>query len=175
MLKAHCRRLLMYVFVLACAAPGSSADTDRFDTASKALGAEEYVDARAFFTEDEDIERWYALTFALRDAFDDICGDTFCEGDYINYESLGFRCSVEQAAGSIAQCVWVFAASIEEIEPETGSFDVQGRIWQCRMPLASGTPAASFLHAMTAPGERPLYALLPGSDQSLYDGLLDCL
>lgn len=138
-------------------------------------GAPHFVDARSYFTEPDDIARWYDLTFRLRDEFDAICGDTFCEGDYTNYESLGFDCSVEQRTGRLGQCVWVFAASSDEVLPESGEITVYSEAWRCVMPLAAGTPAGDFLSAMSAAEGRALYAPLPGTEQTLYDGLVDCL
>jgi len=134
-----------------------------------------YVDARSYFTEPDDTSRWYDLTFRLRNEFDAICGDTFCEGDFANYESLGFRCSVEQRAGTLGECVWIFAASSDEVVPETGAIAVESEAWRCPMPLAPETSAAEFLAALSIPGERSLYAPLPGTDRVLYDGLTDCL
>jgi len=163
------------LLAVACAAPSRSADAESIDTLSSALGAEQYVDVLSFFTKDDDVNRWYSLTAALRNDFDNICGDTFCEGDYSNYESLGFRCSVGQAGGSFAQCMWVFAASIEDIDPATGNLDVHGEIWHCPMPLAAQTSPSQLLEALSAPGEQPLFAPLPGSQLSLYDGLTSCL
>jgi hypothetical protein len=163
------------VTALACFAPTGPTAADDFDSLASPLGSGDYVDARSFFSEPAEVDAWYALTFALRDDFDDICGDTFCEGDYSNYESLGFRCSVEQSAGVIAECVWIFAASSDEIDPATGQIEVHGETWQCRMPVTRDTPAVDFLQSLTSADERPLHARLPSSERSLYDGLIDCL
>jgi hypothetical protein len=175
MFKHHRYSALIGLSALACTAPGGSAGSDPLDTVSSSLAAKEYVDARSYLTEGEDIDRWYELSLALTDDFDDICGDTFCEGDYSNYESLGFDCSVDRSTGRIGQCVWVFAASIEEIDPVTGSIDVHGQTWQCLMPITPETNVGQLLDALAASDERPLDAGLPGSEQSLYDGLVDCL
>ena len=142
---------------------------------SAPLPAPGYVDARSYFTQPEAIDAWYELTFRLRDEFDAICGDTFCEGDFSNYESLGFRCSVESSEGTIGQCVWIFAASTDEVLPETGEIAVETAAWRCRMPIADDTPATDFLTALTTSEEGALYAPLPGTDRVLYDGLIDCL
>jgi hypothetical protein len=152
--------------------PAASSDLDRL---SAPLAASAYIDARSYFSAPEDVDRWYALTSRLRDEFDAICGDTFCEGDFSNYESLGFRCSVEECSGTIGECVWVFAASTDEVVPETGEVSVHSEAWRCPMPLAADTRAAELLDALSTPDDRALYAALPGTERALYDGLLDCL
>jgi hypothetical protein len=162
------------VLSLACSVNPAPASGD-LDRLSSPLAAAGYVDVRSYFTAPADIDRWYELTFRLQDEFDAICGDTFCEGDYSNYESLGFRCSVEAGAGTIGECVWVFAASTEEVLPDTGEVAVHSEAWRCTMPLWPDTRAADLLVALSAPGQRALYAPLPGTERALYDGLLDCL
>ncbi|WP_233605248.1 MULTISPECIES: hypothetical protein [Corallococcus] len=119
------------------------------------------------------IRSWLELRSNMKENFDDICGDTFCEGDYSNIQSLRFQCSVNSGTGVIGQCVWVFAASNEELNPSTGGFSVQTQTWTCQSPLASGTTMASLLTALS--GTSPLYATLPGTSTTIYDGLVDCL
>lgn len=132
-----------------------------------------FVDIYEYFTSDAQFEAWYTLTTQLRRNFDDICGDTFCEGDYSNIESLRYRCSVEQATGLIGRCVWVFAGSNEEVDPTTGRIIVQTQAWRCRTPSAPQTTIDALLQALA--GDSPLYASLPGTQTSIYDGLTDCL
>ena len=141
--------------------------------ASAGAAAGEYVDAGSYLRSDAEYEAWYGLQHGLRQNFDDICGDTFCEGDYSNIQSLRFRCSVDKASGALGQCVWLFAASNESVDPATGKVAARFQHWRCRAPLAPGTTLEAFLSALA--GERPLYANLPGSERSLYDGLIDCL
>jgi hypothetical protein len=109
----------------------------------------------------------------LKRDFDQICGDTFCEGEYSNIESLRYRCSVRQASGRIGQCVWLFAASNEEIDPETGEVVAAPNFWRCPTPLAPNTTIEELLAAVA--GQSPLRAPLPRTDRSIYDGLVDCL
>lgn len=117
-------------------------------------------------------EAWYGALARLRHDFDQICGDTFCEGDYSNIEPLRLRCSAD-ARGRVGQCVWTFAASNEEIDPATGRITVQPKVWRCRLPLASMTSASALVAALDVP--EPLYARLPGTMTRIYDGLADCL
>lgn len=132
-----------------------------------------YVEAISYLDTDAEYEAWFDIQHGLRRNFDDICGDTFCEGDYSNIQSLRYNCSVDEATGRIGMCVWVFAGSIEDIDPATGKISVHQAFWRCKTQLAPGTTMESFLTALQ--GSRPLYATLPGSDQSIYDGLIDCL
>lgn len=132
-----------------------------------------FVDIDSYLRTDAELNGWYELRYQLRRNFDDICGDTFCEGDYSNIESLRFRCSVEQSSGVIGRCVWVFAGSNEEIDPATGTIQVTPKVWRCRAPLAPKTTASALLGALA--GEQPLHARLPGALVSIYDGLVDCL
>lgn len=135
--------------------------------------APNYADVDGYFTTDAQYDAWYALTRQLRRNFDDICGDTFCEGDYSNIESLRYICSVERSTGAIGRCIWLFAGSYEEIDPATGRFSVHKQFWRCRAPLAPGTTIDTLLAALA--GDEPLYAALPGSSSTIYDGLVDCL
>lgn len=143
-------------------------------SAEGARSTPQYVDVSSYLTSEADFEAWYQLRANLKENFDDICGDTFCEGDYSNIESLRFRCSVDSTTGVIGQCVWVFAASNEEIDPATGGVTVDTQTWSCVSPLASGTTLSALLTALAGPS--PLYATLPGTTSTtIYDGLTNCL
>ncbi len=132
-----------------------------------------YVEVSAYLQADADIEAWYALRHNLKRNFDDICGDTVCEGDYSNIESLRYTCSVHRVTGRIGMCGWTFAASDEAIEPVHGRIVARTHGWFCRSPLVAGTTIESMLQALQ--GESPLYAALPSSSTTLFDGLVDCL
>ena len=131
-----------------------------------------YVDASAYIRSDEQINAWYAMTRQLRRDFDDICGDTFCEGEYTNIQALRFQCSVHRVSGRLDMCVWSFAASEEIVDPASGKVAVLPRTWQCRTPIEAGTTLDGLLAAVQ--GQSPLYAPLPGG-ASVFDGLVDCL
>lgn len=132
-----------------------------------------YAEARDVLTTDADIEAWYTLLANLDRNFDDICGDTFCEGDWSNIQPLRLRCSVETSTGVLGRCVWIFAASDEALDPATGRYSVTTKNWRCRAPIAPLTTLREFLDALA--GDAPLYAPLPHSGRSIYDGLADCL
>lgn len=168
--------LNLSLLIIACACSSASAhdEAGSLEQLASPLAPPSYIDAGSYFTESADIDAWYSLTFGLKSDFDEVCGDTFCEGDYSNYESLGFRCSIEQGSGVMGHCVWTFAASQDEIDPDTGEVSVAGEIWSCTMPLEPGTAARDFVQAL-AGSDEPLHARLPGSERALYDGLIDCL
>ncbi len=133
-----------------------------------------YVDVSAYSLSDAQYEAWVQLRIELAQDFDDICGDTFCEGEFSNIESLRFRCSVDPATGRIGMCAWMFAASNEEIDPVTGRIRVSQRgFWRCRAPIVRGTTIEQFVDALQ--GGEPLYAPLPMTTKTMMDGLIDCL
>jgi len=133
----------------------------------------QYVEAGTALRTDAEVEAWYGITTQLRRQFDEICGDTFCEGDYSNLQPLRFQCSVDARSRRIGACVWSFAGSQESIDPATGHITVQPGFWQCHMPLAPQTSLDRLLAALDDP--QPLYARLPGTERTVLDGLIDCL
>ncbi|MBB3344340.1 hypothetical protein [Luteimonas sp. RC10] len=132
-----------------------------------------YIDAATYARgDDARVEAWYAMTYQLPRQFDQICGDTFCEGEYTNLQPLRFECSVHRDDGRIGMCVWSFAASEEFLVARTGRIIVQPKVWHCRTPLAAGTTLPAMLDAVA--GGDALDAVLPGG-RSIFDGLVDCL
>ncbi|MET0331967.1 MAG: hypothetical protein ABW154_11130 [Dyella sp.] len=141
--------------------------------ASAAATGHSYVDIDGYISSDADVNAWYGAVYQLNRNFDDICGDTFCEGDYSNIQALRFACAVDSGNGEVSQCVWGFAASEESVDPQTGRVLVNLPGWRCVAPLAPHTTVSQLLTALA--GAEPLYAALPGTTRSLYDGLIDCL
>ena len=127
---------------------------------------------------DASFTSWVNLRTTLRDNFDDVCGDTFCEGDYSNLEPVRLRCSVESASGKLKSCKYVFAGSYEDINASTGSIKVTAKTFSCAIAV-SGVPVAGFLSTLTAAPvnteDRALQRKLPGSTKSIYDSLVGCL
>ncbi|MDO1530363.1 hypothetical protein QMK61_16110 [Fulvimonas sp. R45] len=141
--------------------------------AVSAAAAARYTDLTNTLQDDADIDAWYGITNALRRDFDDICGDTFCEGDYSDIMSLRFVCSADAATGEIGQCVWSFAASDERIGERHGRVRASIPGWRCVSPLAPHTTVHELLAALAV--AHPLQAPLPRTGATLYDGLSDCL
>lgn len=129
-----------------------------------------YVDLGDFVTSDADIERWLEIRRGLTDDFDQVCGDTFCGGDFSNIYSLGFTCSVSSKQGRIRECLWTFAASQELIDGATGDIASTVPVFECRM-----RPTGTVRHFLPAFGEEDFIdSPLPGLDGSVYDQLMDC-
>jgi hypothetical protein len=162
----------LLLVLLALPAPDSHATPPAGKAAATASDAQ-YVDISEYLTDDADINAWYNTVINLKRNFDDICGDSFCEGDYSNIESLDYRCSVEKNSGIVGRCLWVFAASNEDISASDGRILVDTQTWKCRSPLAKKTRVGDLVRVLDVP--EPIHAILPGTSQSIYDGLVDCL
>ena len=123
---------------------------------------------------EDDRNRWFDLRRGLEQDFDDICGDTFCEGDFANLQSMSFRCSVSTRTGQIKTCLWLFAGSHESVTASTGNIRPVARFFPCAIPL-TGTPL-DLLDALLAPeGRGPLWRPTPGTTSSIYEYLGNCL
>ena len=113
------------------------------------------------------------LRHRLEAGFDDVCPDTFCEGEYTDYQPLKLRCSVELATGRVNTCGWAFAASELRVDPATGALQRQQPTWLCHFPIGRGTTVAELLAAMDGP--QPLLRRLPGTGRTVFEALGDCL
>jgi hypothetical protein len=173
----HVTSSLVLLLATACGAPdaASSVVTESPAATTEEALATSYVDMQDFASSSqEEQDRYFAMTRALKQGFDDVCGDTFCEGDYSNLESLGFRCSVTSKAGKIKSCVWTFAGSYELVDAKTGKINVSAKTFTCAIPATGST--RSLLDALSGPGTTPaIRRTLPGSTLSAYDALVGCL
>jgi hypothetical protein len=151
------------VLAAGCGSDGTASDSS--DLTSKT----QYVFLGEFVTADADYERWREIQLGLEDQFDEICGDTFCEGDWSNLWSLGFECSVSSKQGRIRECVWTFAASDEQIDGASGAISSRVPFFECRV-----RPTGTVKGLLPAFGDDPLHAELPGLGASLYDALGAC-
>ena len=141
--------------------------------AALSAAADEYVDALHYPSNEQGWDVFHDLEQRLVRDFDDVCGDTFCEGEFSNLQALRYRCSVRKADSVMGQCVWIFAGGNAEVNEATGKVMVDARTWACRTPLAPNTPLASFYSALS--GNDPIHARLPGTSTTVYEGLTDCL
>ena len=131
-----------------------------------------YVDILDFSKTDQG--QWYDLIHNLNHEFDQVCGDTFCEGDYANIEPLTFSCSVSSKAGNVKDCAWTFAAAQVDVDPRTAAILVDAPTFQCHFKMKTTAVKLTQLLA----GADPLHAALPGAPAatpSIYDQLSDCL
>ena len=138
-----------------------------------ALARGTHVDLIDSPTEQASWDRAYALEGPLAQAFDRLCADTFCEGDYSNYRVLEFRCAVLAHRGTVQRCVWVLAASELAVHPDTGQVQVDNGHWTCPVEMQPGVPVEAFFTSLEAPDG--LMAPLPGLDHGLFEVLPDCL
>lgn len=140
-----------------------------------ALAGDRYVDARLYPDPTSGWERFRNVERALVAGFDDVCGDTFCEGEYYNLRPMRLRCAVEQASGQVAGCTWTFVGSNTTVLGD-GRIDVDLRSYACTLPLAAGTPLEGLLQALeSVPPRDAIDVPLPGTTTSVYDGLTGCL
>ncbi|WP_312705187.1 hypothetical protein [Stenotrophomonas lactitubi] len=138
-----------------------------------ALARGTHVDLINHPTQEAFWDRAYALESALAQAFDRLCADTFCEGDYSNYRVLEFRCAVLAHRGTVQRCAWVVAASELAVHPDTGQVQVDNGHWTCPVEMQPGVPVEAFFASLEAPDG--LMAPLPGLDHGLFEVLPDCL
>lgn len=142
--------------------------------AANAQAIPQFVDARDYPNPATGHERFLAAERLLVRGFDDICGDTFCEGQYYNLQAMRLRCSVQRDTGVVARCVWTFAGSYTRVQ-QTGRIDVDQGRYACVLPLAAGTRLDELLAAWESAGYDALHAPLPGTNTHVYEGLTDCL
>ena len=165
------RSLLAFAFLGlgACAlTPADSTD----DTSEEVLGTT-YVDIGAFWKNPTAEGQWVDVKAKLDADFNNVCGDTFCGGDYANLTSLGFTCGVSSKLGSIRDCVWNFTGSAELVDPTTSALVTSLPSWQCH--VQPKTTAAKLSALLAADGPEPaIRRVLPGTTTSLYDVLGDC-
>lgn len=155
------KRRVPLLLVLSCCLPGAS------------VAGPAFVDLVDYPRREANWDRFHDLQWRLQRGFDQICGDTVCEGEYSDVQALRLRCSVDAARGTLAQCRWAFAASDLQVDGENGQLQARQPTWLCTLPLAPGTTVEAFFAALA--GRDPLRAPLPGTGGSIFEGLFDCL
>ena len=106
----------------------------------------------------------------LAQGFDDVCGDTFCEGDYSDITPLRLACSVNQSTKRVARCSWSFAAAELSVDSK-GAVTARTAVKKCVVEV--GSSATDFSALLS--GDDPLNTKLPGRKTSIYDALVGCL
>jgi hypothetical protein len=150
----------------ACAVTGDDGTSVDEDSSST-----RYIQILDF--EGTDQGAWYDGIHSLNAQFDNICGDTFCEGDWSNITPLTFACSVSSKAGNVKDCAWNFAASQVDVDPRNAKVVVNAPTFECHIKMKT---TAKKLAAILA-GPESLHAALPGAPAetpSIYDQLGDC-
>jgi len=115
-------------------------------------------------------ESWYDINSKLATGFNNICGDTFCEGDWSNITALRVYCSVSSKIATIHDCAWAFTASTHEVDTKTAAVVPNAVTFQCHFkPKTSGPKLIALLEGSDDPLDLPL----PGMG-SIYDAIGDC-
>jgi hypothetical protein len=150
-----------------CLAQGGGMDGEQTEQEATTV----YVDILDFSKTDQ--SQWYDLIRGLNHDFDQVCGDTFCEGEYSNIQPLTFSCSVSSIRGSVRDCAWTFAAAQVDVDPRTAAIVVDAPTFQCHFKMK--TTAVKLVQLLA--GADPLHAALPGAPAetpSIYDQLGEC-
>jgi hypothetical protein len=156
--------LALASFSLTACAMTDSSSNDEQDSSSTA-----YVQIQDFGPNGAD-DAWYGITSTLNGQFNDVCGDTFCEGDFSNITPLRLFCSVTSKQGQIHDCAWTFTAGQHGIDPKLGAVAIDAVTYQCHFkPATTGTKLIALLQGSTD----ALHLALPGMG-SIYDTLGDC-
>lgn len=143
------------------------------------VGAPPPADAQGPYVELQDYlwngggdgDAWSNVRRTLNKNFDDVCGDSFCEGEYSDVYGLRFACAVDTAKNKVRNCSWSFAMT------ET-SVDAGGRVQAavdtrtCSVSFSNVNPA-TLVSALN--NDDPLNTRLPGKKVSLYETLIGCL
>ncbi|MEA9750213.1 hypothetical protein VDG03_04025 [Xanthomonas campestris pv. raphani] len=132
-----------------------------------------FVDAVDWPANGEGWEAFVDLEQRLDRDFDNICGDTFCGGEFSDYQPLRFRCSVNRVSGVVRSCIWTFGASEVSVDPRSGHLRSDSRVWRCTAPLQAGTRLDEMYRVLAV--TNPLFEPLPGGAPPIYDGLIGCL
>ena len=138
-----------------------------------AAQAREHVDARDYPSPGAGRVAFERMERDLVRGFDDICGDTFCEGEFFNLRALQLRCAVAADDGTVAGCLWSFAGSDAYVLADVAVPQVHARTYACALPLAPGTSMEALLRTLV--GRDALHTPLPGTRSTSYDGLIGCL
>jgi hypothetical protein len=114
---------------------------------------------------------WFDIQAKLSQEFDEVCGDTFCEGDYANLTPLSMMCAVSSDTGAVQDCAWNFAGSLEAVDSHTSAISVDKPTYQCH--FQPDATAADFVDLMESSSDA-IHETLPGTTGSIYDSLVDC-
>jgi hypothetical protein len=162
--------LLASCFALAACQKGTAATSN--ESAVENLTSASHRDLLEVLRTPAQVEAYQTLRARLADEFDQICGDTFCGGDFGDLAPVQFACSATEDAADVRECLWTFGGSLGTVDAATGAVDVTAKTFSCRVPVGAG--AAAFL-ATLGTSRDPLHEALPGSGASIWDALSDCL
>jgi hypothetical protein len=162
---------LLALAPLALLSAGCGADAPSTD--EQDATATQYLDAETFWKTQPERDAWAQMITRMGEDFADICGDTFCGGDYSNLRPLDFTCAVSSKVGQIHDCLWTFAGTSELVNPATGALTVSKPSFQCHVKVNA---RASKLVEVLTPEESDsvIRRPLPGGTTSIYDAIGEC-
>ena len=117
-----------------------------------------------------DADGWHNITSTLNKQFDDVCGDSFCEGDFSDYSGLRFSCAINANTKKVSRCTYTFAAAELDVDAKGA---IQSTIKNDRCYVDVNATQTDFITALSVAD--PLNAKLPGKTTSIYDALVGCL
>src|SRR5262249_44031131 len=89
-----------------------------------------YVEPLVHYKSASGQAKWRSAQAALKQGFDKVGGDPFCSGDFEDYESLDFTCSVTASTGTVKACAWVLGGSYSTIG-SSGSLNDVSKSFNC--------------------------------------------
>jgi len=113
---------------------------------------------------------WMQTKRKLNEGFDQVCGDSFCEGEYSDISALRLACSINANTKRVSRCGWSFVGANINVDSR-GQLKADMTTKKCS--FAVGATADAFSTALA--GDDPLNAPLPNSSSSIYDALIGCL
>jgi hypothetical protein len=138
-----------------------------------AMGGPPPASTASFYLElAEHDESFFAKRRELANAFDDACGDTFCEGDFPHLAALRLSCVVNANTKRVSRCGWSFAGADVAVDPR-GALSARTMTKRCDFQV--GATATQLATALSGSGEEALHAPLPGRTTSIHDALIGCL
>jgi hypothetical protein len=116
---------------------------------------------------------WFDIGGTLAANFNSVCSTSYCKGTYANLTPLTFACTVSSKEGSVKDCAWTFAGSVEAVNDKTAAIGVDAPTFQCH--VAPKTTAGKLVTALSVADA--LHAPLPGltgPTGSIADSLAAC-
>ena len=131
-----------------------------------------YVEAADYYTTLANQQKWRASYDALKLGFDNICGDTFCGGDFSDLQSLDVACAVTKSSGNVKSCMWTFGGSYTTVK-KTGELDLASKTWSC--PVAVHGTLPQLIATLTGTNTQDgIHRPLPGG-VAAYDSIAGCV
>lgn len=124
----------------------------------------------SYYNAEGEAWQWDQTRRRLAEAFDQVCGDSFCEGEFPEITPLRFVCSMNLNTKRVSRCSWSFALADSSVD-KRGSIAVTSTTKTCNIDI--GATASELAAALS--GADPLEAKLPKKDTSIYDALIGCL